>query len=182
MNVVPFVNQILGISTLLGGILVLLILGSLVSKDHSVSHKLHTFIAQHAILLSFCIASISMLGSLFYSEIVGYDPCKLCWYQRIFMYPQVFLLGYAYRTQDKKVIPYALLLSLIGGSIALYHYLLQLGIAPELPCSAVGASISCSKQFVLQWGYISIPVMALTAFVLMSSFLIIGLRKGPSKK
>ncbi len=113
------------------------------------------------------VALIATLGSLFYSEIAHYTPCLLCWYQRIFMYPQVILLGIAVWKKDTSVAIYSLALSIIGVALALYHYLLQLGVAPELPCAAIGYSAACSQRFVLTFGYITIPLMALTAFFLI---------------
>lgn len=117
------------------------------------------------------VALVAMVGSLIYSEIIGYEPCKLCWLQRIFMYSQVILLGMALFKKDYKIISYSIVLSIIGAIIAGYHYLLQLGVASGLPCSAVGYSVSCSQRFVMQYGYITIPMMALSAFVLITLLL-----------
>lgn len=123
----------------------------------------------------FAIALIATLGSLFYSEIAGYNPCTFCWYQRIFMYPQIVLLGLAFWIKDQKIYWYSLGLSIIGFLLAFYHYLLQLGVVQSSSCSAVGYSESCSKVFVLQFGYITIPLMAVTAFammILVSAFMV----------
>jgi len=84
------------------------------------------------------------------------------------MYPQVFLLGLALYKKDLGMAPYSLLLSSVGAVIAFYHYLLQLNIVPSLPCSAVGYSVSCSQIFVMNFGYITIPLMAFTAFLLLA--------------
>lgn len=173
---VSIVNQLLGVLTLLGGVVVISLIFVVFFPHNSLSTLIQSYINRYSIHLSLAISAIAMTGSLFYSEIAGYEPCKLCWYQRIFMYPLVFLLAFALYRKDKTIVPYALLMSFLGGMIAFYHYMLQIGVAPELPCSAVGASISCSKQFVLQWGYISIPVMALTAFSMISLFLYVGVQ------
>ncbi len=126
------------------------------------------FFGRHAIVFALAIVLVSTLGSLFYSEIAGYTPCKLCWYQRILMYPQVLLLGMAFLKKDKNIVDYSILLSGIGAAIALYHYLLQRGAVSEiLPCSTVGYSVSCAKTFVMTYGYITIPLMALSAFCLV---------------
>lgn len=133
-----------------------------------------SFIGRNGIALAFVAALAAILGSLFYSEVAGYEPCKLCWFQRIFMYPQVILLGVALWKKDSREALYCLILSVVGAAIAGYHYLMQIGIAPSLPCSAVGYSASCSQRFVMQFGYITIPMMSLTAFALIIIFLLMA--------
>ncbi|OGF23898.1 hypothetical protein A3H66_01205 [Candidatus Falkowbacteria bacterium RIFCSPLOWO2_02_FULL_45_21] len=110
-----------------------------------------------------------MLGSLFYPEIAQYAVCRLCWYQRIFMYPQAILLGLAAWRQDKNIALYSIILSAFGALIAAYHYYIQLsGALAAVPsCSAVGYSVSCSERFIMQFGYITIPLMSLTAFLMI---------------
>ena len=83
------------------------------------------------------------------------------------MYPQAIVLGMALWVKDRAVARYAIVLSAIGAVIAGYHYLLQLGIAPALPCAAVGYSAACSQRFVMQFWYITITMMALSAFLLI---------------
>lgn len=171
-------TQILSVLTVVGQVLIILFLLSLVLRT---KHPLADLFAKNALLFSFIVALIATAGSLFYSEIAGYEPCKLCWFQRIFMYPQVIILGmalykryggHAYRQAG--IADYAITLSGIGALIAGYHYLLQIGVAPELPCSATGYSVACSQRFVMTFGYITIPMMALTAFLLIIVFLLSG--------
>lgn len=149
-------------------ILSLLILLSGGSIKNLLKIKLYRTIAQNARILSFIVALTSMLGSLYFSDIAGFAPCTLCWYQRIAMYPMVFLLGIAIARNDRKnIVDYCLALSAIGAIIAGYHYWLQRGGSQVLPCSAVGYSVSCTQTFTMSYGYITIPVMALTAFLLI---------------
>ncbi|MBI4415344.1 MAG: disulfide bond formation protein B [Candidatus Kerfeldbacteria bacterium] len=121
---------------------------------------------RNGLQFAFVVALVSMLGSLFYSEIAKYTPCELCWYQRILMYPQTLLLFIALIKKDLGVTKYTLWMSLIGALVAGYHYLLQLNLVPA-PCSAVGYSAACSQRFVMEYGYITIPMMAFTGFVLI---------------
>ena len=134
------------------------------------------FFRSNALVISFVVALIAMSGSLFYSDFAGYEPCKLCWYQRILMYPQVALFLVALIKKRKDVADYSLVLSVIGALIAGYHYLGQLSIT-TLPCSVVGFSASCSQRFVMQFGYITIPLMAFSAFVLMIVLMALSRRK-----
>ena len=164
MTMVSTVNLIISSLTVIGQIAISLAVIALIIRDK----KLIRFFGKNAVLVSFAVALIATLGSLFYSEIAGYQPCKLCWFQRIFMYPQVILLGIALWKKNETLAIYnSLALSAIGGMIAGYHYLLQIGIAPELPCAAVGYSSACSQRFVMNFGYITIPLMAFTAFALI---------------
>ncbi len=172
MTAVNLANQILSLLTVLGQLIILAaVLEYLLNKNF-----LNPF-RQKALGLAFLVALAAMSGSLFYSEIAGFDPCKLCWYQRILMYPQVLLLGLAlWKREGKQIAPYSIFLSSVGALIAGYHYLLQLDLVPSLPCSAVGYSVSCSQRFVLQFGYITIPMMSLTVFLLII-FLMWAVRK-----
>lgn len=164
MTLSEFVNFVLAILTVLAqGIFLVLLFYLITGKGK----KIATFFISQADRVIFIVALVATLGSLIYSEILGYTPCKLCWFQRIFMYPQAILLGMALYKKDKNLREYSLVLSYTGGLIALYHYLLQLGFVPELACSAVGLSVSCSQKFVMHFGYITIPMMALSAFALI---------------
>ncbi|MDO8495477.1 MAG: disulfide bond formation protein B [bacterium] len=116
------------------------------------------------------MAVTATLGSLFYSNVLGYEPCELCWLQRIFIYPQVAMLVVALWKKDYAVFPYVFTLSVIGAFIAGYHYLLQLGVLPSIICSAVESSTTCSQRYVMDLGYITIPMMALTAFLFLALF------------
>lgn len=170
-----FFNQLVSILTVLGQIVIIVMIICLFFSGRT--QKIGGFFPRNAVLFSFIVALLATLGSLFYSDILGYEPCKLCWYQRILMYPQVFVLGLALWRKDKAVKSYSLLLAVIGGLIAGYHYLLQIGVASGVPCGAVGYSVSCSQRFVMEYGYITIPMMALTAFVMIILFSVLGFRQ-----
>lgn len=119
-------------------------------------------------LLSFIIALLATLGSLFFSEIAHYTPCVLCWYQRIFMYPQAMILGIAFFRKEKVAI-YSLALSVIGVVLSGYHYALQVGAIHEIvPCSTGPTfAVSCANKPFMTFGYITIPMMAFSAFALI---------------
>jgi disulfide bond formation protein DsbB len=121
------------------------------------------------------VAVIATLGSLYFSEIRLFQPCVLCWYQRIAMYPLSLVLGIAAFTNDIKITKYVLPISVIGGLISLYHYLLEKvpGFATIKPCSQ---GVPCDVAWINWFGFITIPFLALTAFVMITVFLIIGRR------
>lgn len=177
-------NVITAISTFLAGLTVIAQIGILVAiaqylgilNRFGLRGKLNS-VWRNGRILAFSVALTATLGSLFYSEVAGFEPCKLCWYQRVLMYPQVILLGIAIIRNDPAVNKYIYALCGIGTVIAGYHYFLQRTKIEILPCSAVGYSASCSNVFTMQFGYITIPLMALTAFIAIALFLKLYSRK-----
>jgi disulfide bond formation protein DsbB len=119
--------------------------------------------------LAWLVAVTATAGSLYFSEVRAFVPCSLCWYQRIFMYPLVLILGLASFRQDKKIIPYVLPLSIVGGLIALWHVLEENIPSLSLPVCNVG--VPCTLKYVNYLGFITIPVMSLTAFTLITLIL-----------
>ncbi len=114
--------------------------------------------------LAWIIALVATVGSLFFSEVMQLPPCVLCWYQRIAMYPLVIIIGIGIISRDARMKSYALPICLIGLVISVYHNLLYYGILPEsiAPCTE---GISCTSRQIEWLGFITIPLMALTAFV-----------------
>lgn len=118
--------------------------------------------------LAFLVALVATLGSLYLSEVADFIPCTLCWYQRIAMYPQVLLLGVAWRRRDEGIRVYALPLALVGGCVSVYHVVLER--VPSLEDSGVcDPANPCTIRWVERFGFITIPVMALSAFVLLAA-------------
>ncbi len=136
--------------------------------------KVLSFFTKNSILASFIVALVATSGSLYLSEIAHFEPCKLCWFQRIFMYPLVILLGISLWQKTKDVWRYVLPLAVVGGVIALYHYYLQVTPNALAPCSTVGISVSCSERPFIHFGYITIPWMSLSAFTLIMIAMVLG--------
>ncbi|RYX98287.1 MAG: disulfide bond formation protein B [Comamonadaceae bacterium] len=115
------------------------------------------------LLASWVIALVSTLGALFFSGVMDMEPCVLCWYQRIAMFPLVMVLGIGAYSQDRGCVRYALPLALAGWAIAVYHCLLYGGfIPPNLqPC---GKGASCAAQKLEVAGFITLPLLSLVAF------------------
>lgn len=123
-------------------------------------------IAATAPWFAFAIAAVATAGSLYYSEVAGFTPCKLCWFQRILMYPLALLLPIGLLRRDRGLAWYVVPLALLGGLIALYHVLLQKTSWFKDACAANG-EVPCSSDYIYWLGFITIPVLALTAFVLI---------------
>ncbi|MGH2539939.1 MAG: disulfide oxidoreductase [Actinomycetota bacterium] len=115
-----------------------------------------------ALWLAFIVALTATLGSLYLSEVAHFIPCKLCWYQRIAMYPLVPILGIAAWTRDDRVWRYAIPLAAIGATIAIYHY--QLERFPTQTSVSCSVEAPCTVVWIWRFHFISIPFMALSGF------------------
>lgn len=124
------------------------------------------------LFLCWLIAATSTAGSLFFSYIMEFAPCVLCWYQRICLFPLVIILGAGLFPFDKGVVKYALPLVIAGWLTAFYHTLLYGGIIPESiqPCSQ---GVSCTEEYIDLFGFLSIPMLSLLSFSIITILLII---------
>ncbi|APH06154.1 disulfide oxidoreductase [Bacillus weihaiensis] len=119
---------------------------------------------------------IATLGSLYFSEIMKYTPCNLCWYQRIFMYPLVIILGIGLSKKDTSIALYTLILSSIGGCISLYHYGVQkISFLSENSVSC--GIVPCTGEYINWLGFITIPFLALIGFTIIFITSILILKK-----
>lgn len=127
------------------------------------------------LILAFVIALTATLGALFIGEVLGQMPCVLCWYQRIAMFPLALVLGIAAFRNEVNAVYYALPLSIAGAAIAAWHSGLYLGFIPEpiVPCSQNGPSCTSANMMFLG---LPIPIMALTAFILIILLLVLTKR------
>ena len=132
--------------------------------------RLRADIADAALPLALAVAATSMAGSLYYSEVEDFSPCKLCWFQRICMYPLVALLAVAVVRRDRLVRFYALPLSMIGAGVSIYHY--QLQQFPSQHSSFCTLETPCTAKEVDQFGFVTIPLMALAGFCFISVLLL----------
>lgn len=122
--------------------------------------------------LAFVVTAIATGGSLFLSEVANFIPCELCWFQRIFMYPMAIVTLLAAIANDHRIARYLLPLPVIGGGIAVYHILVEEGVVEQTNACLVSAPGGCAVKWVDELGYVTIPVMALTGFILAFAFLL----------
>ena len=121
------------------------------------------FVGPNALGMAFWVALLATLGSLYFSEVAHFEPCRLCWYQRIAMYPLVLLLGIAAVRRDDGIRIYGRALAAVGAVISLYHIALEW--IPALDTGACGLGPSCSIIWFRALGFISLPTLAFIAFV-----------------
>jgi disulfide bond formation protein DsbB len=123
------------------------------------------------------VAVVAVLGSLYYSEVADFPPCRLCWYQRIGMYPLAVILPIAAWRGDRHVRWYALPLAVAGGMVSIYHVAIER--FPSLESGACDITNPCSIIWVEQLGYLTIPTMALSGFALIALLLALPQESSP---
>lgn len=111
------------------------------------------------------------LMSLYYSEIVGYAPCVLCWLGRTMMYPLAIILVVALVRRDKQVWPYGLALSVVGMLITGYHHLYQIGAVAGSLCTALSDGVDCAKRYVYEFDLVTLPLMGFSLFAFVALLL-----------
>ena len=123
------------------------------------------------------VAATSVLGALFFSEVMQLPPCVLCWWQRIFMFPLALVLPIGLFPLDRKVIRYGLALALPGLLFALFHVLLVAGVIPEniQPCTQ---GVPCSETVIEWFGFVTIPLLSVVAFSTIAALLIVAHLRG----
>jgi len=126
-------------------------------------------LAPLALAVPALVTSVSMVGSLYFSEVVNYRPCVLCWYQRIAMYSLAIVLVIAALRRDKSISAYAMVLAGIGAVISAYHWLLERW--PAIDTGSCSADAPCSVPYFEVFGFVSLAFMAFCAFVTVLVFL-----------
>lgn len=157
------ITPLIGFLTLISNITFAIVL--IVTFIHSKTRaKLYSFVHTYVLQLLFFSILSAVVGSLIYSDIVGFPPCDLCWWQRIFMYPQLVILAVAMYKKDKTIIDYLVPLSVLGAAVALFQSFIQWGFSFGVAggCASVGGE--CAKVYFTQYSYITIPVMSLSVF------------------
>jgi len=137
-----------------------------------------SLVSKYALLATFMLSLSGSALTLIYSEIFGFIPCGLCWFERAFLYPIVLLSGMALWKKDSGVADYILGLSLVGALIALYHHYIQMGGSAFIACPAVGEGADCAKRIIFEFNYITFPLMAFSLFVIIGVIMFIARRKG----
>lgn len=165
-------NKILSLGTI--GLQVLCVVLLIVFFFFPRENGIRVFFKQYAFLISFLLALSGTALSLFYSDFIGFPACELCWIYRIFLYPQVILLGMSLYRRDRSILDYSIVLMILGVITNVYHVYIENGGESSLPCASPTAvnQVSCATRYVYEYGYITIPVMALTVSVLILLLLI----------
>jgi len=137
-------------------------------------NALRSGVEGYELWLAFVVASIATGGSLFFSEIAHFVPCELCWYQRICMYPLSITTLLAALFDDPRAARYLLPLPVVGAGVSVYHLLVENGVVGESLTCRISAPGGCTVKWINEFGYMTIPTLALTAFALVFAFLLLA--------
>ena len=145
-----------------------------VSIKQKTESRVLDLVSKHFLMIGFVVAFSATAFSFIYSNILNFPPCSLCWYARVFMFPQMFIFGVALYMKDRKVIAYSFPLVVVGLLISIYHnFGYYFGGSSSLPCDASG--VSCYQRLVSEFGgYISIPMLSLTSVVALFTVLLVA--------
>jgi disulfide bond formation protein DsbB len=158
------------VGQVLAGLLILIALAALLGFRGPL-RALRARLWGYELWAAFVVAAIATGGSLFFSEVAGYIPCELCWFQRICMYPLSILTLFAAFHGDHRFARYLMPLPVVGAGISMYHLLVENGVVEQAKGCALSAPGGCATKWINYFGYMTIPTLALTAFVLLTGFL-----------
>jgi disulfide bond formation protein DsbB len=150
-------------------VLVLRVVAMASSSAGAAYRTIGTIVEPNALGMAFLVASLATIGSLYFSEVAHFDPCRLCWYQRIAMYPLVVILAIATARRDPGIGIYVRVLAAIGALVSAYH--LALEWVPALDTGSCGIGPSCTVVWFREFGFVSLPMLALAAFLLIFTLL-----------
>jgi disulfide bond formation protein DsbB len=140
---------------------------------------LRRVLSGYELWLAFVVAAVATAGSLFFSEVANFVPCELCWFQRIFIYPLSIVTLLAAIRHEFRIVPYLLPLPVIGAGISAYHILVENGVVEQTASCSASAPSGCATKWIEEFGYLTIPTLALTASVLLIIALGLARRSAP---
>jgi len=164
-ELLPIINKILSLGTIFMQIFILVILFIFIFY-RSRENKILILLKKYTFHLGFLVSLGAFTLSLFYSEIIGYPPCELCWIQRIFLYPQLVLFGMELYKRERSIVDFSLVFATLGSITSIYHVYVENGGTRGLACASILPSsttqVSCAVRYIYEFGYVTMPIMALT--------------------
>ena len=136
--------------------------------------RLRSWLWGYELWAAFVVAAVATGGSLFFSQVANFVPCELCWFQRICMYPLSLLLLFLAWHGDNRAARYLLPFPVVGGGISIYHLLVENHVVGQASACLVSAPGGCATKWINEFGYMTIPTLALTGFVLLIGFLVLA--------
>jgi len=160
------VNYFLALGTLLLQIVTVVLLVVFVMRKRVASFaQVSDTVGSWGLWAGFAVALGSTVVTVYYSDVLGFEPCYWCYWQRIFLFPQVILLGMAAWKKASYMADYSIILSFAGTLVALYHHAMQMLPGSGLPCPATG--VSCAQRIFFEFNYITFPLMAFSVFAFL---------------
>lgn len=151
----------------LGGV-VMFLLGAILFFDQKRERALRGLVQKYGLLVAFFVSGGGTVMALVYSDVLGFEPCGLCWLARICLFPQTLLLLTAIFVKDAAFARYGMTLSVAGIIITLYHHYVQMGGAEFVRCPSAG-SADCAQRILFEFGFMTLPLIATATFVFLSA-------------
>lgn len=158
-------NYLLALGTVLIQILAVLLVVVFILRKRETFSGTVAFVAKWGLWIGFLVSLAGTTIAIYYSDVLGFEACYWCYWQRYFLFPQVILLGMAAWKKDAYMADYSIVLSFAGALVALYHHALQMLPGSGLPCPATG--VSCAQRIFFEFGYITYPLMAFSVFAFL---------------
>jgi disulfide bond formation protein DsbB len=172
MELLATLNYVLALGSIGVGLFALVLFVAFFLRDTNESARaLIAWITPRALWGAFGFSLFAAAMTLVYSDYLGIEPCSLCWWQRVFLYPQVILFGAAAWKKDSYIAEYSIVLSFFGAGVALYQHFLQI-FPGSLPCPSTG--VSCAQRFLFEFGFVTYPLMAFALFTLLMAGMLIA--------
>lgn len=171
-NFLLMVNKILSLGTILMQVAILVILFNFFFLKRT-GNKFLLFFKKYTFVFGFLVALGAVLLSLFYSEIVGFPPCELCWIQRIFLYPQLILFGMELYKRERSIVDFSIVFAIFGSLVSIYHIYVESTGGNGVFCGdPSNGGVSCAVRYIYEFGYVTMPLMALTLSLFIITILI----------
>jgi disulfide bond formation protein DsbB len=164
----------------IAGLLILVALAALIGVRGPLQ-ALRSALWGYELWSAFLVAAVATGGSLFFSQVAGYVPCELCWFQRICMYPLSLLALSLAFYGDYRAARYLLPFPVVGAGVSIYHVLVENGVVKQTSACLVSAPGGCATKWINEFGYMTIPTLALTGFVLLIGFLALACAGGSAE-
>ena len=172
-------NFLVGLGAVLLEVLAVLLFVALYFRSrNSVASRASDFTGEWGLLMGFLVTLVALGVSLYYSEILDFAPCGLCWLMRVFMYSQIFIFGTAFVKKDRHIADYIIVLSVAGLLIGLYQHYLQMGGSDILPCPATPEASDCAIRILFEFGHVTFPWVGVSMFAFLIA---IALHMRPKK-
>jgi disulfide bond formation protein DsbB len=168
LSVLGVVGQVLVALALVVGVLALL-------GIRAPLHAVRDLLWGYELWGAFVVAAIATGGSLFYSQVAGAVPCEFCWFQRVLMYPLSILTLFLAARGDARGARYLIPLPVVGAGTSVYHMLIERHVIEE-PHACTLHGPGCAANWLTKegFGYLTIPTLALTGFLLLIGFLVLA--------
>lgn len=167
---IPFdtLNFLVGFGAVVLEVLALLLFVLLYFRSRNdTARELSGLVDRFGLWMGFLLTLGALGMSLYYSEVLGFSPCGLCWVMRIFMYSQVFIFATALIKKDRNIVDYVIVLSVAGMLVGLYQHYLQMGGTDFLPCPAAPGAADCADRFLFEFGHVTFPWVGVSMFLFL---------------